>query len=640
MAIANAGTVQVDFQAGVATFNRQLTQINSSLKKSEVAFQSLGRVAQTALAFLGAGFGVQFIKSAADAADQLGKTADKLRISTEALTAFQLAAEDAGVAQETFNKLLVDSQRRLGDAAAGRGEALEFLRAFGLNIRELQALSPDELFLRYADSIATLKNRSDQFAAAQALFGRSAQEAFTLIEAGRPAIEEAAATVDKLGLALSRVDIRKIEEANDKLALLGKTSQAFGQQIAAAFAPFITEFVNRLTESGAAADDARTKLDAFARASFFAFEIIANAARTFDVAVSGAFLAFFASVEKVASAFGKMRELQAEGFRALGLDTLANDFQAAQSRFAEVEGFAAAASEQAAARVKSALDNIKSFEQISAEADRIVAEAQARAAEAVQRQREIAESGTFTFDSVQIERITQDFFTREQLQEMHYQRLLDMQRIYQESSAKITEELDVNQFIFHQQQREQAAIAAENAILQARQLAANAGLGLLQAFAGKSKTIAIALVAINKARAIAEAIQNTGVAVTRTLASLPYPANVAAAAKIKALGALQVAAIAATGLAEIQQIRDNPGSGAPLGSPVNPVNTTSTDAGGAAGPLGANQRTQITVQVVGGGPISRQTAMEIATGLKDVIDNADVHLISQGSSQAQEIRGG
>ncbi len=633
--MANAGTVTVDFAAEVAKFNASLKQVNDRVKSVESGFKSLQNAAQTALKFFSVGIAVNFVKSAAEAADALGKTADKLGISTERLTAFQLAAADAGVETGALNKILVDAQRRLGDAANGTGEALKTLQFFGFNIRELQRLSPDELFLKYADAINTLKNRSDQFSAAQSLFGKSIQESFALIAAGRPAIEDAAATVDRLGLALTRVDIKKIQEANDKLGLLAKVTHAIGQQLAAAIAPFVSDFVDSLTHAGVAADDTRAKFESFAKFAFAAFEIVANGARSFDAAVSAIFAGTFRTFESINEILAKSLDFTARLDKKFGLDTLSKFFsdQAAAQR--ELAGFAGAAADVAGARVEAALGNIKSFADIFSEIDRITAAAQKKAEDAAAAQAEINESLRQPSDNTQVEAFNTNLLIQEDLQRLSHERMLEQQKIFQEQSAKLTEQLDVQNFVRQMHDREKVAIEVEQRILIARTRATNAGLALLGSFAGKSKAVAIALVAINKARAIAEAIQNTAVAVTRTLGSLPYPANIAAAASIKAFGALEVAAIAGSAFGEISQIRSSGGGGAPLGSPTNPV---FTDTGGAdSQTIGGQSRLAATITIVGGA-VDEETAKRIAEALKDVIDNGDVRIIGRKSAQAEDLR--
>ncbi len=73
-------------------------------------------------------------------------------------------------------------------------------------------------------------------------------------------------------------------------------------------------------------------------------------------------------------------------------------------------------------------------------------------------------------------------------------------------------------------------------------------LGLMNVFASKNKAIAIAMIAFDKARAIAQAIMETHVAAA---AALKYDPTGATSAYVTSLGYANVAAIAATGIAQI-----------------------------------------------------------------------------------------
>lgn len=179
-------------------------------------------------------------------------------------------------------------------------------------------------------------------------------------------------------------------------------------------------------------------------------------------------------------------------------------------------------------------------------------------------------------------------------------------------------------------------MAAENAIVAQKQMAAELAIGLLQVFARRSKSAAIALVAINKGMAIAKAVQDTAVAANAALAYVPWPANIAAAASIKAWGAVNVGIIAATGFAEAQQI--NASGGAPVGSSINPVFTrpTSTDPSDS----GSVSDSQKVTQIVFAGPIfeTNDARRFIVDAIKEETDR-DVIVISPNSRNGQDLRG-
>jgi hypothetical protein len=161
-----------------------------------------------------------------------------------------------------------------------------------------------------------------------------------------------------------------------------------------------------------------------------------------------------------------------------------------------------------------------------------------------------------------------------------------------------------------------------------------AGVGLLQALSVRSKTAAKALILVNRGVAIANVIQSTIAAAAKALQIYgPTPAGYAAAAGVKAWGAVQVGLLAATAGLEIGNVSSgNAGGigGSNLGTPSNPLPVTEQ-------PVGAQQNRQINITFEG--VVTAAAARAIADALKDVIDNSDVVLFSSGSRQAAEIRG-
>lgn len=637
MAIANAGSVTVDFQATTAQFSRQLEKVNDNLESVKKKMEDFGRVAEEALKFLALDFAAEFVNSAARAADALGKTADKLGITTERLAAFQLAAEDAGVETDTLSRLLTDAQKRLGDAAFGTGEARAQIIGFGFSIRDLQKLSPDQLFLKYADAINSLTNRSDQFAAANALFGKSAQEAFTLISAGSAGIQKATDSVERLGLALNRVDTFKIEAANDALGLLSKTSEAFGQHVAAAFAPFVEDIANRLSTVSGEANKAQASLQSFAQNTFVAFELASNAVQVFDIAVSSVAVTFSKVIELQSSGLAKLLDITAKLDTAVGLAKFGNFFaeQAAAER--GVADFANAAADEATTRIRTAADSIKSFEQIFVEAQQIFQQAQQQAETAAAAQDAINANLRTPADRTQ--QLTASFNIEEGLAQQHFDIMLQIQKEFAEASAKLATQTDVNAFVQNQRFREDTLRQSEARMLQVRQLAANAGIGLLQQLAQHSKAAAIALIIVEKGQAIAQALIAGQVASVKAFAAYgPTPAGYAAAAAMQAYTAFTIGAIAATGFLEAQSVTSSSSGPSFSTSSSNPVYSDSGGSGVGGQVYGGPDRAQVNVIVEG--VITPGAAVAIADALKDVIDNSDIRIIGKNSAQADDIRRG
>ena len=113
----------------------------------------------------------------------------------------------------------------------------------------------------------------------------------------------------------------------------------------------------------------------------------------------------------------------------------------------------------------------------------------------------------------------------------------------------------------------------------------------MQQFAGKSKAAAIAVIAINKGLAIAQAIQNTAVAYTKAL--IADPTGVLAA-KTAMLGKIQVGIIAATGLAQAMSAGRGGGTGGGVGGSTGAASSAASSA--ASAPALPTQTVAINLQ--------------------------------------------
>jgi hypothetical protein len=602
--------VTVDFAAETARFTAELKQVNARLKGLEGGFESVKRVAQGFLAGVSVRAIGGFIASSAAAADELGKTADRLGESTEGLKSFQLAAVDAGVELGTANKLLSESQKRLGEAASGSGEAAKYIKLLGLNVRDLQAKSPVELFETYSEAIGQLSTKSEQLAAASALMGKAAAESIGFIQGGAAAVSDAAAFVDKYSLALNRVDTAKIELAGDAVGRLSTYAEAAGQRIAAGLSPFVSAFADQLLGAAENTEVLQTRAEQFGVVAYTAFQIVGNAARVLQAAFFG---------------------IAAAGASILQFLT-----------FGDVSESFAAAVDANLEKANTALLQVKSIADIQAGIAATLEQARADAEAAVAKQKESAVTGTLTLGDADVR-----FDVAQQNAEMMAQIAVGAAEHQKQLDTQVTEHLQAeyeqrsliaanyaagtNAFTRAEAAREQEA---QQAIIDARNGAASAGMDALQAYAGQSKSAAKALVAINKARAIASAIQNTYQGATLQLTTGdPYTA-VGRAAAVVAFGIAQVAAIMKTGYGELSAINASPTGGAPIGSPTNPVytqpqQTTSDEQGGG--------QSVLAVHIHGNFFGSRETVNYLIDQFRTEINTRDVVLFSPESRQAQEI---
>jgi len=186
-----------------------------------------------------AGFGA-LIKASIDAGDELAKTADKLGVTTEALSGLRHAAELTGVSTGTMDMALQRFTRRAAEAAQGTGEAKGALQELGINADELVRLPLDQQMSVVAESMSGVKNQSDRVRLAMKLFDSEGVALVNTLGGGAEALQKMTEEAQHLGVTLSRTDTAQMEAANDAITRLKAVFTGLTNQLSVAFAPIIT----------------------------------------------------------------------------------------------------------------------------------------------------------------------------------------------------------------------------------------------------------------------------------------------------------------------------------------------------------------------------------------------------------------
>lgn len=215
-------------------------EINKSVSSAERKFAGMAAAAGASLTLLAR----QGLKSG----DEAAKTADKLGIMTEELRALQLAADltDAG---DQLNTALQRMIRRVSEAADGTGEAKNALAELGLEAQKLEQQSPDEQFRSIAEAMQDVDNQSDRVRLAMRLFDSEGVALVNTLALGREGLDAIREEAFDLGIAFDRVDLAKIELANDELTRVKAVSEAFSTHLAVGLSPVITAVSGELLDA-------------------------------------------------------------------------------------------------------------------------------------------------------------------------------------------------------------------------------------------------------------------------------------------------------------------------------------------------------------------------------------------------------
>ena len=271
---------------GFKSASDKLTEFN---KKTRESVNAIGKVTAAAAA-AGAALGVKLVSDSLNAVDAQAKLAKQLGTTTASISTLDRAANMSGISLKNIEAGAKNLEVVMGEAANGTGAAVDTLQQLGLTAESLQGLTLDEKILTINESIKANIPVTEQAAAAADLFGKKA--GFAIMQLDAATINEASRQVNGFGVALSDIDAKKIEDANDAMGTIGLAVTGVANQFTAELAPILTEiangFKNAAIETGGFRDEGKSAIDGIAAGVGF----LGDAFRGFEVIVKGLQITF------------------------------------------------------------------------------------------------------------------------------------------------------------------------------------------------------------------------------------------------------------------------------------------------------------------------------------------------------------
>lgn len=267
-------------QQQVRGFRGSARGIGKGMAASFFKAQVAAQLFMGALRRVGAAFqainpaSLQNLKDAFSTLDNVAKVSDKLGVSTEALSGLQFGADVSGV--KGFDTALQRMVRRTAEAAQGTGEAKAAIKELGLDARTLAAMRPEDQLGAIADAMAQVPSQSDRVRLAFKLFDTEGVGMVNLLRNGSAGLEEFKKRAGELGIVFSRVDLAKIEQANDAITELKTAFKGLAMGFAVQIAPFVTALAQKLTDMTTGFLDGATGAERFIRGIRFVAEGIAS----------------------------------------------------------------------------------------------------------------------------------------------------------------------------------------------------------------------------------------------------------------------------------------------------------------------------------------------------------------------------
>lgn len=241
--MATIASLNVSVKADTQQFEKAMRGAANTVSSVGKAVAAMGLAAGAAAA---AGL-VALTKNSMESLDTLAKLSDTIGADVQTLRAYGYAAQLAGADSETFSNALMKMQANLGNALQGGQVASDFQR-LGLSVSRLAQSDATDAFAQIADAIKALPTPAARADAAVSIFGKSAQKLLPLLMSGSEGLREAKTEFDALAGTMTRLDLSRIETANDNISKLSTLMTAVGDQTANVVAPAINNTTEKLIQ--------------------------------------------------------------------------------------------------------------------------------------------------------------------------------------------------------------------------------------------------------------------------------------------------------------------------------------------------------------------------------------------------------
>jgi len=240
----------VDFATGAKGAGTVLDDLAARIEK--FAFSWKGALSVAVASAVGLAWEVRNgLSKALEEIGDIGKTAQKIGLTAEALSQLQYAANRSGVASETFatsiKKLSVNLQDVLKN---GSSEAATAIKVLGVSVTDTHGKlkSTADILPDIADKFASYKDSANKTAIAVALFGRNGSELIPFLNKGSEGIERLRDKADELGYTVNDSTIKAVKELNKHLRDISDRSDGWYRQLVSDLAPALLDVV-KTTES-------------------------------------------------------------------------------------------------------------------------------------------------------------------------------------------------------------------------------------------------------------------------------------------------------------------------------------------------------------------------------------------------------
>jgi hypothetical protein len=251
MASAIIGALRVNLGIDTAAFTSGMKSAESRLAKFGQAMKT-GLMAAAAAGVAALGALAVGIKSTINAADDMGKMAQKFGVPVEELSRLKHAADLSGVAMEGLGTGLRKLSQNMNETANGANNAAsQAFSALGISVTDADGRlkSSSAVMTEIAGKLSHMQDGAQKTAIAMAIFGRSGADLIPMLNAGASGLSAMMAEADALGIVISGSTAKAAEAFNDNLTRMGTITSAMVTKITAHMLPALEDFAAMMVQS-------------------------------------------------------------------------------------------------------------------------------------------------------------------------------------------------------------------------------------------------------------------------------------------------------------------------------------------------------------------------------------------------------
>lgn len=193
---------------------------------------------------------IQMTRESAEAADDIVTLSSVTGMSTDSIQELNYMVDLTDVSMDRIRDSLKETTNKMQEAATGTGDAYEAYNKLGVEITDVdgQLRSAEDVFYDTIDALGQMKNKTERDAIAMDLLSESAQELNPLIEIGSDGLKQYAQEAHSMGYVLDNEALTALTEVDDAYQRLQKSQEEAKNQLSAEFAPYLTEFYEKITK--------------------------------------------------------------------------------------------------------------------------------------------------------------------------------------------------------------------------------------------------------------------------------------------------------------------------------------------------------------------------------------------------------